>query len=148
MLALKKNQGPLYAEVVDTFEGAQPSSFEGLEYDFQETVGQGHGRIETRRCWVISEPELLDYLNEQGAWQRLSSVVIINAKGVVGEAVSVEKRYYLSSLRGSANKLLEPQVLTGASKTVSIGCWTLPSMKTTVGLEGATLQGTWRSYDT
>lgn len=107
VLALKENQGQLYREVTDTFKSGLGSAFEGLQHDFYQTVGKGHGRIETRQCWVVSEPEVLEYLNEKGAWAGLSSVAMVRSKRVVGDEESVESRYYLSSLQGEARQLLE-----------------------------------------
>jgi predicted transposase YbfD/YdcC len=107
VLALKENQGQLYREVIDTFKSGLGSAFEGLQHDFYQTVGKGHGRIETRQCWVVSEPEVLEYLNEKGAWAGLSSVAMVRSKRVVGDEESVESRYYISSLQGEARQLLE-----------------------------------------
>lgn len=107
VLALKENQGQLYREVTDTFESEVGSAFECLQHDFYQTVGKGHGRIETRQCWVVSEPEVLEYLNEEGAWLGLSSVAMVRSKRVVGDEESAESRYYISSLKGDARQLLE-----------------------------------------
>jgi predicted transposase YbfD/YdcC len=107
VLALKENQGQLYREVTDTFESEVGSAFEYLQHDFYQTVGKGHGRIETRQCWVVSEPEVLEYLNEEGAWMGLSSVAMVRSKRVVGDEESAESRYYISSLKGDARQLLE-----------------------------------------
>ena len=38
LLALKENQGRLYEDVRDLFEGAQAFDFEGVPYDFARTV--------------------------------------------------------------------------------------------------------------
>ena len=107
VLALKENQGQLYREVTDTFESGLGSGFEGLEHDFHQTVGKGHGRIETRQCWVVSEPEVLEYLNGEGAWAGLGSVAMVRSKRVVGDEESVESRYYISTLKGDARQMLE-----------------------------------------
>ena len=58
LLAVKKNQGQLYEDVRDLFEGAQEFDFEGVPYDFARTVSKNHGRLETRQCWVITDPRL------------------------------------------------------------------------------------------
>lgn len=107
VLALKENQGQLYREVTDTFESGLGSGFEDLEHDFYQTVGKGHGRIETRQCWVVSEPEVLEYVNEEGAWAGLGSVAMVRSKRVVREEEEMENRYYISSLKGDARQLLE-----------------------------------------
>ena len=50
LLAVKENQGRLYEDIRDLFEGAQEFDFEGVPYDFARTVNKNHGRLETRRC--------------------------------------------------------------------------------------------------
>lgn len=107
VLALKGNQRQLYAEVVDTFTGGLENGFADLEHDFHQTVGKGHGRIETRQCWVVSDPEVLQYLREPKAWPGLNSVVRVSSKRLVGDQASEEHRYYLSSLKGDARRILE-----------------------------------------
>ena len=59
LLALKENQGRLYEDVRDLFEGAQAFDFAGVPYDFARTVNKNHGRLETRQCWVITDPDCL-----------------------------------------------------------------------------------------
>ena len=107
MLALKENQGRLYEGVKDSFACGHRSDFEDVEHDYYEVVNKGHGRIETRRCWSISAGEELDYVDEHKLWPGLSSVVMVRSERQVGDQVSVETRYYISSLKGSARKLLE-----------------------------------------
>lgn len=107
VLALKENQGQLYEEVVDTFERGLGSGFEGLGSDFHQTVGKGHGRIETRQCWVVSDVEVLEHLNGKGAWEGLGSVAMVRSKRVIRDEEEVENRYYISSLPGDARQILE-----------------------------------------
>lgn len=70
-------------------------------------MNKGHGRIETRRCWSIPAVEELDYVDENRLWAGLNSVVMVKSERKVGEKVSVETRYCISSLKGSARKPLE-----------------------------------------
>lgn len=60
-----------------------------------ETVDGDHGRIEIRRYWQVSD---LTWLAERGAWKGLQSIGMVEAERHVGEQVSYERRYYLSSL--------------------------------------------------
>ena len=68
LLAVKKNQGRLNQDVRDLFEGAEEFGFEGVPYDFARTLNQDHGRLETRQCWVITDPDRLDYLQNRQQW--------------------------------------------------------------------------------
>ena len=106
-LALKKNQGQLYEDVKDLFEYERKEGFEDVDYDFHRTVNKGHGRIETRQCWAISEPDHLRYLNKNNKWSKLTSIVMVEAERLVDGETSVESRYYISSLPNNAKALLE-----------------------------------------
>jgi len=107
VLALKKNQGILYRDVKDTFDMALADDFRGVAHDACRTVDGGHGRIEIRRCWVISDPEYITYLERRGQWKGLQSIVKVEAKRRIGEEVTYETRYYLSSLSGEAEEIAE-----------------------------------------
>ena len=64
------------------------------------TVEKDHGRIETRRCWVISTPEFLN------TWTptipgRTPGLVMVEAKRQMQDHTSLETRYFISSLSPS-----------------------------------------------
>ncbi len=103
VLALKENQGQLYREVKELFEDEGLVASEG---DFHETVNKGHGRLEHRRCWSIADQEYISYLNLKGEWRGLRSVAKVTGERRIGEKVSIESRYYISSLPGGAEQLL------------------------------------------
>ena len=107
VLALKENHGRLYEDVELLFEDLEASAFKAYEYDYHRTVNKDHGRIENRQCWTISDPELLRHLRGATEWEKLRSVVKVQAERRVGQDRSVEKRYYLSSLAGDAQRILE-----------------------------------------
>jgi predicted transposase YbfD/YdcC len=107
VLALKANQGELHEDVKDLFECAHRTGFEDVEHDLHETVNKGHGRIETRRCWSISNQRQLEYIQNIEAWEKLKTITMVTAERVVGEATSVESRYYISSLDSDAKRLLK-----------------------------------------
>jgi predicted transposase YbfD/YdcC len=60
-----------------------------------ETVDGEHGRIEIRRYWQVSD---LSWFGERSRWKALQSIGMVEAERHVGEQVSIERRYYLSSL--------------------------------------------------
>ena len=45
VLALKDNQGNLFADVQQIFAHAQSCNFAGIEHTFVQTVNKGHGRV-------------------------------------------------------------------------------------------------------
>ena len=76
LLAVKDNQGQLHEGIRDLFEGAEALGFDGVPpvqargrlHDHAETVDKGHGRVERRECWVITDQDYLDYMDPQGLW--------------------------------------------------------------------------------
>ena len=106
LLAVKENQGQLHQDVRDLFEGAQRFDFQGVPYDFARTVNKNHGRLETRQCWVITDPDCLDYLQNRQQWAKLNAVVKVTAQRRTATETTVHSRYYISSLAGQAKTLL------------------------------------------
>ena len=106
-LSLKRNQGRLHEDVSEMFDDARRTDFADVNCDWFETVEKGHGRVETRRCRVVSEPAFIDYFNDRGEWPSLRSVALVESERYVDGKTSSETRYYISSLPGSAERLLE-----------------------------------------
>ena len=102
VLGLKGNQGRMHQEVVELFAQAQASAFAGVAHEYHRSIEKGHGRIEVRQCWTITEPDHLQWLDDGEDWTDLGSIVMVLAERRIGEQVSQETRYYLSSLSGSA----------------------------------------------
>ena len=102
VIALKANQGSLYEAVETYFSEAQAHGFRQLPHGYDRTVDAGHGRVEVRQYWTVTEPALLTYLNPGGAWARLASVGMVERERRIGMEVSRETKYYISSLDGQA----------------------------------------------
>src|SRR4028118_236219 len=94
VLALKGNQGSLFEDVQWLFNQAQSVEFAGITHDFIRTVDKGHGRIEIRQCWTLSD---LTYLTQKPLWAGLQSVAMVHSERRVGGRVSKETRYFISS---------------------------------------------------
>jgi predicted transposase YbfD/YdcC len=104
VLALKANHEHLFEQVVAFFDGACARAMEGDGIRYHREWGEGHGRIECRRCWATSG---LDWLEGREEWADLRTVVMIEAERFIGDSLSVERRYYLSSLPNDARLLNE-----------------------------------------
>ena len=74
MLALKANQGTMYQDVVDLFADAETTGFAEFVHDTHQSVDKGHGRLEHRQYWTISDPACIAYLNAKQAWTGLRSI--------------------------------------------------------------------------
>ena len=57
VLALKGNQGDLHTDVVQLFEHAQRTDFRGIEHDCYQKSEKGHGRIEQRTYWTMTNTD-------------------------------------------------------------------------------------------
>ncbi len=105
VLAVKENQGQLHESIQDLFEGAEAFGFDGVSHDHTETVDKGHGRVERRECWVITDQDGLDYLDPQGQWPQLKAAVRVVGHRQTHEGAIRQPRYYISSLAASAEQL-------------------------------------------
>ena len=68
------NQGTMYQDVVDLFDDALATEFADFEHDTHSTVDKGHGRLDHRQYWTISDPECHAYLNAKQTWTGLRSI--------------------------------------------------------------------------
>ena len=60
-----------------------------------QTVEKDHGRLETRTYYQSAD---LDWFADQGQWEGLQTIGLVEAEREVGGKKTVERRYYLSSL--------------------------------------------------
>jgi predicted transposase YbfD/YdcC len=106
VLALKENQGHLYEDVVATFAEAEARQFAHVPHTYAKTTNKGHGRIETRECWVIERLDYLEALRTAEDWAALRSLIMVRAERRLGDQVSVERRYFISSRADPAERQL------------------------------------------
>lgn len=95
ILSVKGNQQELMDQITSRFDKQQPCS---TDVDIEK----GHGRLETRQCDVITR---LDFIDNRELWTGIKSVVRITATREVGEKITTETRYYISSLSDDAPRL-------------------------------------------
>lgn len=105
VLALKGNQKGLAEDVQRLFEWAHSIDFAELQHDHVRTTTKGHGRLEIRDCWTIADPRYVGDLRQGRRWKSLRSVAQVTLERRVGEQVTVETRYYISSLPGAAQQI-------------------------------------------
>jgi len=90
LLAVKDNQPTLHADVAQHFATAPAG-----ELDFAETHDRGHGRQETRRCWVSRN---LSMLTTAAAWAGLTTLVCVESVRILpGKKPTSEFRYFICS---------------------------------------------------
>lgn len=100
LISLKGNQGNLCQDVQLFFESPPKGA------DMEEAMSQekGHGRLEKRRCCVTDK---VDWLKDSHPhWKGLNSIIELTSERIIKGKCTTEKRYYISSLSASSEKLL------------------------------------------
>jgi predicted transposase YbfD/YdcC len=110
LLSLKGNQTSLHEDVRLFFEDARAHAFfqknpdQRINYQYAEKREKDHGRIERRRVWMVEGDEIA-WLQQKEQWKGLSSLVAVQSERRIGEKITLETRYFLSSLSGSVTKV-------------------------------------------
>jgi len=107
VLSLKENQGNLYQDAVEIFSYALESNFKNMTHDYHRTINKGHGRIEIRECWTISELASFNYIRNLDAWKGLQSFSLVRRERRIGDETTSEFAYYIASLPATAEPILE-----------------------------------------
>lgn len=108
LLAVKENQPGLLEKVQECFQEAQAQGYAHTRHDTWERVEKGHGRLERRRCTLLTDADHLLYLQgtgEEGVWPGLKALVRVESERKVGEERQRQTRYYISSLAGEAREI-------------------------------------------
>jgi len=97
VLAVKDNQGLLAEQVRDSFLLLNADAV-------AEQIDCGHGRVEQRKCSVITDLSLIEKASE---WSSLQGLVRIESERYhkVTSKIEREIRYYITSLRSDAARL-------------------------------------------
>lgn len=98
VLSLKGNQGNLHDDVETYFTSSLAPAVATVSYDGE------HGRIETRSLRATAD---IAWLQERHNWQGLQSIIAVTAKREIGDKVSEETRYFISSLNADDPQRLE-----------------------------------------
>jgi predicted transposase YbfD/YdcC len=105
VLPVKENQPRLLEALQGLFD--DPAEMRWVECDYHRTEDQGHGRVEIRECWSTSDPEYLNYIGTLAEWRDLQAIVMIQTERQLGDQTTVSRRYFISSLRSDAERLLQ-----------------------------------------
>ena len=108
VLALEQNQGCLYEDVTFLFEDLCESKFTAFAYDSVREVDKGHGRIEIRQCWTLSDPTLLPHLRGRPRLTRAEKACL-DTLATTSETknAALWTRYFTSTLPGDAEQRLQ-----------------------------------------
>lgn len=106
ILRVKDNQSKLRQDIEDWFAYGDSQAFAGMQMDFHQTTHKTSGRIEIRRCWVVSDPLAFEHIRHYDGWADLNSIIRLQRERRLGEQVTRETAYYISSLPADAARLL------------------------------------------
>ena len=106
LLRVKANQGQLYQDLQDWFAHAEQTHFANMIHSHDRVVNKDHGRLETRECWVVSDPVVFEYIRHYDGWVDLNSIAKVVRQRRIGQTLTTETAYYISSLQNDAQLLL------------------------------------------
>jgi len=101
ILALKGNHEKMHKDVELLFENARENNFKEASHEYMETIDEDKGRIEIRRYWVTEE---IDDLSGEQDWENLTTIGMVESERHIKGKISIEKRYYISSLKSDVKK--------------------------------------------
>ena len=107
ILQVKGNQPKLYEKLEKLFIGTETGGYAHTHCDTAAQSAKGHGRIETRQCFVVSDDEWLLYLQQdpnKPRWDGLRSVVKMVRRHDSDSAL--ETSYYITSLVADADQMM------------------------------------------
>jgi predicted transposase YbfD/YdcC len=107
LFAVKENQGRLFEDIRSLFDVDIAQGIEHAPYKHTKTMNKGHGRIETRECWVTDKEEYLSLIRKRQQWKGLKSIIRIVSQRQIAEKVEVQTRYFISSLPADAKAILK-----------------------------------------
>lgn len=97
LLALKANHPLLFADTEFLFTDLATAGVKLASPAIAHEVNKDHGRIEVRRAWVISDPEVLQALRGTEKWPQLAALVKVEAERRLPDKRESNTRYYLAS---------------------------------------------------
>ena len=106
ILALKGNQGHLHADVEDFFSNAIRTNFNGIDVNYHKEVDSGHGRIETRECWVLDPNNYPGCFDKLEKWDKLRGILMVKTKRGLKDKTTEDTRFYITSCFSDAKNLL------------------------------------------
>lgn len=101
VLALKENHPDLLDDIKLFFD-EQVHIENNPALDCFETTEGDHGRIETRRYYICSN---IDWLASAHMWAKLNSIAMVQRQRQIGDTISHENAYYLSSIAKQPKKI-------------------------------------------
>jgi len=104
ILALKGNHSTLHDDIRLFLSSEIGKSDNSKIAGHYQEYDKGHGRIEQRTCYVTDQ---LDWLEQRDEWCDLKTIAVIESRVTVGEKITTERRYFISSLSPNAEQIAQ-----------------------------------------
>ena len=101
VLAVKDNPPKLHAHLQHLFDRSDAHLHADPAVDYWATQDQNHGRHETRRYWTTNQ---IETFAGHGHWPGVRLFGMVEATRHNGDTVSVQRRYYISTLDNNAQR--------------------------------------------
>ena len=95
ILALKKNQETLYDNVELFFDSIIKNEIKGIDVFKLVTKEKNHGRIETRKYYLVND---ISWLDNKDDWKNIKSIGMVERERIIGDKETFERSYYITSL--------------------------------------------------
>jgi predicted transposase YbfD/YdcC len=107
ILCVKENQPTLHESVkkhMDELIIERKGDPKQSPLDHENQIDSGHGRLERRKVWVTHQ---IDWLKQKQEWPGLASLIVVEASRTIPlQGASMERRYYISSLKEADAKFV------------------------------------------
>jgi len=103
LLAVKENQERLFQDIEALFLDFA-ADHDAYHYTVAQSNDNNHGRQEHRVVFVLEE---LDSIRDRELWRDLARVIVVLRERRVGEQISHETHYYISSRKAGAEVFLD-----------------------------------------
>jgi predicted transposase YbfD/YdcC len=97
VLSLKGNQSTFHQDVIAHFDSLNLDELHKNPRVFLQTQDKGHGRLETRRYYYLTDHSLTDYAQR---WKGFKGIGMVESIRDDGKKVTTERRYFIASLQG------------------------------------------------
>jgi predicted transposase YbfD/YdcC len=96
VLAVKDNQKHLHIAITHYFKGELSTDKLKLsQVEKTEETDAGHGRVETRRCYLST---CLDTLPDALRWEGIKAIGMVENERTVNGKTSIDRRHYITTL--------------------------------------------------
>lgn len=100
LFSLKGNQGNLIKDVELFFSDMISMDWKGFDYEYTESLEKGHGRIESRKVYLVQANESL-----RERWSKIQSLIMVISSRTIKGRETIETRYYISSSHMHVNEM-------------------------------------------